>query len=52
MLTPLLYLLNKCISVKSALQIFSLKDDHTFCFSNVLIIDLHYSSANSLFYMI
>ena len=45
---PLLYLLNNCISAKSALQILSIKSECTFCFSNFLIIGLCNSLANSL----
>ena len=49
---PLLNLLISCISSRSAPQILSIKDDCTFLFSNVLIIGLCNSSANSSFCII
>ena len=45
-LNPLLNLLINCISARSAPQIFSIKDECTFHFSNFLIITLCCSSAN------
>ena len=49
-LLPLLSLFINYISVRSALQILSIKDECVFRFSNVLIIDLcNNSSANSWF---
>ena len=45
-LTPLLYLLNDCISAKSTAQILSLKDEYTSLFFNFLIISLCNSFAN------
>ena len=47
-LNPLLDLLIKCISTRSALQILSIKSDCTFLFLNFLIIGLYNSSANFL----
>ena len=46
---PLLNLLINWISAKSAPQILSIKSECTFPFSNFPVIDLRYSSANSLF---
>ena len=46
---PLLSLLINCISAKSAPQIFSIKDECPFRFSNFLIIGLCNSLANSWF---
>ena len=46
-LTPLLYLLNDCISAKSTPQILSLKEENTFLFLNFLIIALCNSTDNS-----
>ena len=51
-LVPLFYLLIKCISAKSTLQILSLKEEYTFLFLNFIIIGLWSSSANCWFSLI
>ena len=51
-LNLLLNLLINYISVRSAPQILSIKDDSTFLFSNFLIVGLCNSSANSLLQII